>query len=704
MAQTIAPSPSPSPSPSPPTTPTDEGSPRFADRLLQRRGAWLALAAFLLVVVGAMGALRGATIPPRGEAIPPAAESARVAAELAARPASDVQPVLLVGSRGDGAALSARDRDALAEISAAVTDPALPRLGSPAPQVSADGAAAYTLVPVRAATENTDNIATISHLRVAVHERTPDGLTIQVTGGPAFGADIADAFSGADLRLLLVTVGIVLALLLITYRSPLLALVPLLVISVADQLAAVVTAVVGQASGLTFDAGIVSVLVFGAGANYALLLISRYREELRREPDHRRALATAWRAVVPAILASNLTVVLALLTLLLAAVPGTRGLGLAGATGLLIALAAAVLVLPTALSLLGRRVFWPFVPRPDRHAETAERSPWWRLGHAVVRRPLLAVLGGAAILGILATGLLDARIGLNQSERFRVASESQQGLAVLERSFPAGIAAPMTIVADAAASQRVADTARGLTGVVAVTPVGAPYDGRATLTVVGQALPGSEAADDLVTTLRAAVHDVPGAHALVGGAPAVSLDAHDAARRDLTVVAPLVLLLTAVVLMALLRAVRTPLVLLGVNVLSSVATIGLGAWASRAVFGTAALDVQVPLVALLFLVALGVDYTIFLVHRATLEARTHGIAEGMARAVGATGAVITSAGLVLAGVFAALGVLPLVVLGQLGLIVGLGVVIDAFLVRAIVVPGVVTLLGRRESRGVASAR
>jgi RND superfamily putative drug exporter len=228
-----------------------------------------------------------------------------------------------------------------------------------------------------------------------------------------------------------------------------------------------------------------------------------------------------------------------------------------------------------------------------------------------------------------------------------------------------------------------------------VAPGGTAYDGRVALTVIGEPLAGTSASDALVEQAREAVHAIPAADARVGGSPAELLDARAAADRDLRVIAPVILALIAAVLMLLLRAVTAPLVLLLINIASSLATIGVGSWLGRTLFGFPALDVQVPLIAFLFLVALGVDYTIFLVHRAQDEARTHGVREGMALAVGHTGAVITSAGVVLAGVFAALGVLPLVVLGQLGLIVGLGVLIDTFLVRALLVPGVIAALGDR---------
>ncbi len=667
---------------------------------IQRRTALLTLLGFLVVFIAASGLFRSAEIPPSGEASPPGSESAVVAAELKARPGSDVSPVILVSTRADGAALTADDQRAISALTAQVRPEGLSPVGPPRPTLSQDQLAATTLVPVRAGVDNSDTIAPIEALRAAVAEGLPAGLNVDVTGGPAFGADVADSFSGADVRLLLTTVGIVGVLLLLTYRSPVLWLVPLIIIGLADQLAGIVTKAVGEASGLSFDAGIISVLVFGAGTNYALLLISRYREELRRESDHRVALAHARRATTPAILASNLTVVLALLTLLLAVVPSTRGLGLAGGIGLLIAAAAALLPLPAALSLVGRGVFWPFIPRAGKDGQTS-RSPWQRVGTAVTARPGLVSFGAVVVLLALASGLFGTKVGLTQAQQFRVESQSQRGLATVMAHFPAGTAAPISVLTDEASQASLTSALLALPDVADVQSSGPPFQGRSVLSVVGEPVPGSPQARALVEAVRSEARDLPAANTLVGGAPAAEVDARAAAERDLFVIAPLVLALTALVLIGLLRAVLVPLVLLLVNALSALAAIGAGAWVGRELFGFPALDVQVPLLAFLFLVALGVDYTIFLVHRANQEARQHGIRTGMARAVGATGAVITSAGVVLAGVFAALGVLPLVVLGQIGLIVGLGVIIDTFVVRTLLVPGIVTLLGSRRA-GVAS--
>ena len=671
------------------------GTSRVARWLTSRRGAWIVLAIALAISAIVLGPLRATEAPPRGDSVPAAAESAVAAQVGQSFPGSDVAPVLVVLDRG-GEALRPADLQAaealgpaLAEATGHEVSPVIP---------AQDGAAAMLSVPITLGADNSATAQTVEQVREAVTAQVGDesGLTAHVTGGPAFGADIASSFDGADLRLLLVTIGIVAVLLIGTYRSPVLFLVPLAVVGVADQLAAILTRWLGTTFDLQFDGGIISVLVFGAGTNYALLLISRYREELRAHADHRAALATAWRGAVPAVLASNLTVVLALLTLALATLPGTRGLGIASAVGLLVALAAAVLVLPAALAVCGRGVFWPFIPRagqPDPQAT----GVWSRIAGFVVGRPTRVIVAATVSLGILAAGLLGTQVGLTQTEKFRVASESAAGLEVLAQHYPAGEAAPVQVYAVTSEADRVAEALDGVDGIARVQQGGTADWTR--FTVIGQDAPGTDGADQLVQTLRTEVTDpdVPVAErtVLVGGANAQDVDEAAAADRDLLVVAPLVLLVALVVLVALLRSLIAPLLLLVVNVASSAAAIGAGAWLGRVLFDFPALDVMVPLLAFLFLVALGIDYTIFLVHRARSEAVRHGTRAGMVRAVAHTGAVITSAGIVLAGVFAALGVLPLVTLGQLGLIVGVGVLIDTLLVRAVLVPAIFALLGDR---------
>ncbi|KGN34582.1 membrane protein [Knoellia sinensis KCTC 19936] len=667
----------------------------FISRFTSRRGAWITLALGLLLSLGVIGGLRGAEAPPRADAAPTTSESARVAELVAGFPDADVQSVLLVATRDDDAALTTSDMAALTSLATSL--PATPGHPTSPAMPSKDGRAALVQIPMTASADNGENAETISHLRDLVRERAPDDLSVLVTGGPAFGADIAQAFDGANVTLLLVTIGVVALLLLLTYRSPVLWLVPVLVVGVADQVATVLTTALGSALDFSFDTGIVSVLVFGAGTNYAMLLISRYREELWHKSDHRVALVRAWRATLPAIVASNVTVVLALATLAAAVIPGTRGLGIAAAAGLVVALVAVLALLPAALAVTGRRVFWPYIPRAARKDEPVS-STWGSIATAVMRRPGVVVTLGLLALGLLAGGLLGTKVGLAQTEQFRVPSESATGLEVLSRHFPAGAAQPLMIVARADRVEDVAAAVSSVPGVDHARPLEDAPNTRGSLgriSVVTTADPGTGTARQTVADVRAAAHAVSGAEALVGGQQATDVDAREGNRRDLLLIVPMILLVNALVLMALTRSLVAPAVLLGVNLVSALATIGAGSWIGRHVLDWSALDLQVPLLSFLFLVALGIDYTIFLVHRARSEAAALGTRRGMVRAVHGTGAVITSAGIVLAAVFAALGVLPLVALGQLGLIVGLGVVIDTFLVRTVLVPGIFALLGDR---------
>ena len=604
-----------------------------------------------------------------------------------------------VVTRDDGAALTAEDTAAIETLTADLAE--VSGRDAVGPMPAEDGEADLVMTTVDSEADKDAIDAMITDLRAAADESAPEQLTVSVTGGPAVGSDIRGAFSGANFTLLAVTIAVVAVLLLLTYRSPILWLVPLSIVALADGAAGALISMLGEQFALAFDAGVISVLVFGAGTNYALLLISRYREELRGHEDHRAALRTAWIRTAPAIIASNVTVVLALMTLLAAVMPATRGLGIAAAAGLLVALVAVLFPLTALLAVVGRKVFWPFVPKADTSADAAtrrddaEHGPFAAVARTVTKRPAFAAVISVLVLAVLATGLIGTRVGLSQDEQFASANESSTGFAAMAEHYGAGESAPHQIVVHEDSAEAAVTAAETVPGIDRASVTGTTPDGWAVLSAVGTAQPESPAAIDEAEGLRDTLHDLSGADALVGGTTASAMDVRADSTRDLLVVAPMILAVVLLVLMVLLRAVVAPLVLLTVNVASSVAAIGLGLWAGRLLFEIPALDVTVPLLAFLFLVALGVDYTIFLVHRARHEAAEHGTKQGMVRAVGSTGVVITSAGVVLAAVFAALGVLPLVVLGQLGLIVGLGVLLDTLLVRTVLVPSLFALIGDR---------
>ncbi|NVN53018.1 MMPL family transporter [Mycolicibacterium hippocampi] len=665
---------------------------------MNRRTSWL-VALLIVIASGALMGLIGTgdSAEQSPVPVPAGAESARADALRTEFPGGDRVPAILVVSRGDGAVLTPADLDAAdqARQRMLVVAGAGAEAGPPV-QVSEDRQAAVAPVPLRADLSGFDLNDTVKELRAAASDGLPGDLRAQVTGGPAFGADIADSFSGANFTLLIVTAAVVALLLIITYRSPVLWLVPLLVIAFADRVGSVAGAAVADAVGMTPDgstSGITSVLVFGAGTNYALLLISRYREELGQHQSHQDALNIAVRRAGPAILASNATVVLALLTLLLASSPSTRSLGVQAAAGLVVAAVFVLLVLPPLLGLFGRKLFWPFIPALGDRALT-DSGIWHRVAAGVARRPARVAVVSIGALALLCAGLVGTPIGLSQTEQFRVQAESVDGFDTLAAHFPSGLTDPATVIAS---TDRAADVQRAIDdtpGVVSATPAGSAANGLSQWSVVLAASPASDEAFETVDALRDSVQQVD-SDALVGGSDAKARDASAAAASDRAVVVPAILAVVLLVLYVLLRSALAPLILVAVTVLSALAALGLGSWASVHVFGFPALDNTAPLFAFLFLVALGVDYTIFLVTRAREETPQHGTREGIIRAVSATGAVITSAGIVLAAVFCVLGVLPLIVLTQVGIIVGLGILLDTFVVRTVIIPALFTLIGPR---------
>ncbi|OBF60425.1 hypothetical protein A5787_18995, partial [Mycobacterium sp. 852002-50816_SCH5313054-b] len=660
------------------------------------RRSWLPGLAAVVLGIGLMVVIGGNAAASRSPlSVPPASDSAKVDALAREFPGGDRAPLIIVVSRADGAALAPADVGAAKAARDRML--ALAHDAAPAPvTVSADAHAAIGVVSVDADLSGLALGDAVASLRAAANDGLPASLRAHVTGGPAFGADIANAFTDANVTLLAVTASVVALLLIATYRSPVLWLAPLLVIGFADRVATAVGTAVAGLTGLSFDgatSGITSVLVFGAGTNYALLLISRYRQELLHHPEHRAALRRAVHRAAPAIVASNATVVLALLTLLFGSTPSTRSLGALAACGLVVAAVSVLVVLPPVLALCGRRLFWPFVPRAEDGA-ALDSGPWHRVAERVARRPAAVAAVAITLLAALATGLLGTRIGLSQTEQFRVRADSVSGYDVVAAHFPGGLASPTVVVAPSAEAAQVQRAIGSTPGVVSATEAGRSATGLTKWSVVIDAPPSSAASFNIVAALRDSTKTgAPGA--LVGGPDAQALDIRDGAAHDRLVLIPAILAVILAVLYVLLRSALAPPTLLAATILGALAALGLGGWASSHVFGFPALDHSTPLFAFLFLAALGVDYTIFLVTRAREEAAHHGARDGMVRAVSATGGVITSAGIVLAAVFCVLGVLPLIVLTQLGIIVGLGILLDTFVVRTLVIPALFALVGDR---------
>ncbi|MEU7591344.1 efflux RND transporter permease subunit [Micromonospora sp. NPDC049230] len=672
-----------------------------------RLAAWLTVAA--AIVVGA--AVFGTPRPDNPAPVSATGLSARWQSTQVQRlqdqlPSSDVQPAIVVVSRGDGGALSEADR---ATVGARADDLRRFAVGgqvSPA-QLAPDGTVALVAVPLDTAGGQQAVTDAVTQLRAALAD-LPGGLTAEVTGAPAFTTDLSSVFDGADVTLLAVTAAVVAVLLLITYRSPFLWIVPLVVVAATEQLTLRAVDVIVPAVGIHLQqgqvTGIASVLVFGAATDYALLLIARYREELRREQDRYAAMRAALRRTAEPILASGGTVVLGVLTLLLSEQETNRALAVACATGVVFAMLSAMFVLPAVLVLFGRGLFWPFVPRVG--GPVREGRLWGRLGAAVRRRPVVVATLATVLLGGLALGGLGIRTGLSETEQFRAEPEAVTGAQTLARAFPAGSTQPVAVLTTPAAVRAVTDAATAVPGVASARP-GAAGDAVAQVDVVLDAEPGTTASDRAIEALREAVAAVPdsappaaaGADApsgaIVGGSVAATYDSDEANDSDLRLILPIILLLVAGVLVLLLRGLLAPVLLVLTVIASFFASLGAAWLLFDHVLGFPALDSGVLLLAFVFLVALGVDYNIFLVTRAREDARGAGTRDGMLSALRVTGGVITSAGVLLAAVFAVLGVLPLITLTQIGIIVCVGVLLDTLLVRTVLVPALAFLLGDR---------
>jgi len=654
--------------------------------------SWILLV-LAAVAAGALFAVAGSeeaeTAPTVG--LPASAESERARQLLDEFPSADGTSAILVFA-ADSGDLSDAQLDTIGETASGdLADLSAEGFVPPA-QVSDDGSVAFLVVPLEPESDVAAQADRAQELRDAASADL-DGVTVYLTGAEGFEVDIAAVFAGADFTLLLTTVIVVAILLLIAYRSPWLWLVPLIVIGVADALAGIVAGLVASAVGVQLDAsitGILSVLVFGAGTNYALLLISRYRDELRLHESRREAMQKALRGAGPAIIASGSTVALALATLLLAELAGNRALGLACAVGVVVAMIFALFVLPAALVLFGRGLFWPYVPRFGSR-DAISTSLWGRLGRGVSKRPLVVAASGFLVLAAMASGLFFVQTGLSQNDRFRQVPEAVQGQEVLAEAFSAGTTSPATLVVPVDDAEETVETITDLAGVDAAA-IRETTDEYASIAVTLDAAAETPEAFATVEALRAALDDVGTGEGLVGGLDSQALDVSKAQARDQALIIPLILVLVFVVLLVLLRALVAPLLLLVAVVASYFSAVGLSWWLFQTpLFGFPAIDDNVLLFSFLFLVALGVDYSIFLVTRAREEAERLGITQGMIRGLAATGAVITSAGILLAAVFAVLGVLPLITLTQIGVIVCVGVLIDTLLVRTVIVPALAFL-------------
>ncbi len=534
------------------------------------------------------------------------------------------------------------------------------------PIPSQDGQAAQTLVTFNFGKDGWNKMPDAADELRKIADQS--GVSVHIAGQGGQAADSAEAFGGIDGILLVSTLLVVILILLVTYRSPVLWILPIFSAVIGLFTAQAVVYLLAKYADLTVNGqsqGILTVLVIGAGTDYALLLVARYREELRRHEDRHEAMAFALHRASPAIFASGMTVVLGMLCLLLAEMNSTAGLGPVLAVGILAALAVMTTLLPALLVICGRWVFWPKRPGFGSPEPTATGF-WARVGTRVSRRPRSVWVGTAAALAVACLGILTLNAnGLSSEDSYTKEFDSIVGQKVLTAHGLSDQSAPLMIVAN---SDKAADVAQALSGVPGLGEPSQPAikDGVAFIAAPLDSDASSPASFTAVKQARSAVHAVPGSDALVGGATAFLLDVEKASHRDNLVIIPIVLLVVLLVLMVLLRAVTAPLILVATVVLSFGAALGISSLLFKYVFGFAGADASFPLFVFVFLVALGIDYNIFLMTRVREETPKHGTRKASLIALSATGGVITSAGLVLAATFAVLGSLPLVFLTELG--------------------------------------
>jgi putative drug exporter of the RND superfamily len=564
------------------------------------------------------------------------------------------------------------------------------------PIPSADGKAMQTIVSVNLGTQGWNGAATAASSIRAITLSNANGLASHITGPLGNAADSSKVFKGIDSTLLYATLAVVIVILLITYRSPVLWLLPVISAGVALITAEAVVYLLAAHAGLTVNAqsaGILLVLVFGASTDYALLIVARYREELRRHDRRHLAMAEALRRAGPAIIASGSTVIVAMLTLSVAELNSTKSLGPVLAIGVAVGMLAMITLLPALLVIFPRGVFWPYRPAYGS-AEPTTRGLWARVGWAIAPRPRLVWITTAVILGILALGLTGLKAsGLTSAQGFRGHPDSVTGETVLAAHFPAGDGQPVIVIGNPSAATSLRSAFAATPGIAGVTPPAARA-GYAYLQGTLTSPPDSQAAYATIDRVRAAVHAVPGADAKVGGNTAINLDVQRASAHDRNLIIPLILAVVFIILALLLRALVVPLVLTATVVLSFAAALGVSAFFFNHMFHFGGADTSFPLFVFVFLVALGVDYNIFLMTRVREEANRRDARRGALTGLAATGGVITSAGFVLAGTFAVLATIPATFLTELGFAIAFGILLDTIVVRSVLVTALNLDLGR----------
>ncbi|WP_406718977.1 MMPL family transporter [Streptomyces althioticus] len=674
-----------------------------------RRARWLVPLALLIVWLG-VGGMLGPYAGKLGEVatndqasfLPQSAESTQVLDQRKAFDQQETLPAIVVWT-ADGDRITGAQTEAATRAAAGLAGtPGV--VGEPSPAFpSEDGKALQSVVQVEP--DLGDKLAdVVDDVREAAG--TVDGTTAEVAGPAASQTDLSDAFSGIDGLLLGVALAAVLLILLLVYRSVLLPFVIILGSVFALGLACAVVYVLADHDVVRVDGqvqGILSILVIGAATDYALLLAARFREELATRGDRFTAARAAVRRSFGAITASAATVALGLLTLLASDLTNNRALGPVGAIGIVCSVLSALTFLPAALALLGRSAYWPAKPKAS-DATVEGHSVWRRVAATVDRKPRRVWAVTALILAVFAafSSSLSAK-GTPLDEIFVNDAPSVAAQKTLGEHFPGGSGNPAVILADADRLDEVTAAANKTEGVASAAPVSASgrpgggeplvVDGRVRVDATLEAAADSDAAKRAVERLRDNVHDISGADALVGGYTAQQVDTQQTASDDRTLIVPIVLVVILLILVLLLRSVLVPVLLVATVALNFLATLGVSALVFEHLFGFSGTDASVPLYGFVFLVALGVDYNIFLMSRVREEALTHGTRQGVLRGLTTTGGVITSAGVVLAATFAALMVIPLAFLVQIAFIVAFGVLLDTLVVRSLLVPALVIDIG-----------
>jgi RND superfamily putative drug exporter len=625
-------------------------------------------------------------------------------------------PAILVYTKPDGSVFTAEDQKNITIQAVHLQEPFLDDLAAPpigAIVTEPRGKAAYILLLFIGSDPNTFK-QHIDDLRNGLAQA--DGYNWYLGGPAAAQTDLIEVYGRISLLLLSVTALVVLIILVAVYRSPILPFLVLLVAGTGLGMADGLAYLLAQAHVFTVSGqvqGILDVLVLGAGTDYALLLASRYREELRRTKDKYRAMRKAWRSSVEPIAASGGTVILALLCLTVSGLPATRSLGPIAAIGIGFAVISMLTLLPAALMLLGRAAFWPYRPVREK-TPTEHHGVWTRIAEFVGRKPRAVWAAVLVVLVLLSLGTLRLQAhGIPRTGGFLIDAQSVQGEKVLEDNFPDASGTPTIVTGRADKLTELTNAVKTIPNVTKVEPFLDPLakfdarnagkpppppkvnDGRIRIDITLDLAADSDQAAARVRQIRDAVHAIPGADAMVGGYTASNVDAQDTAARDRTIVIPLVLLLVLGILIALLRAVVAPLVLVGTVLLSYAAAMGVSGLFFRDVFHFQGSESSFPMYVFVFLVALGVDYNIFLMTRVREEVAAVGHRAGTLRGLAVTGGVITSAGVVVAATFAALSVIPLVYLAELAFAVGFGVLLDTFIVRTLLVPALTLDIGRK---------